>query len=359
MRTQNTTVTLLALCLLVVASLLMSCSELKTELPAASSADLKVHEDGWMVRNSPAFHATALKQTKYDLTDCATCHSKQYTGGVSGVSCYSCHSGYPHPSGFKAASGHPQMLFDQSYPLNQCKSCHGLTYNGNGETVKSCMKSGCHVDAANAPKSPESCSACHGSFNASANDLLASAPPKSVKGETLESVRGVGAHQKHLQADGIGKAVKCQECHTVPTQVFAAGHLGKDNAEVAFNDTLARLSTARGSFVPAPVYTTSTLKCNNTYCHGNWKLRKATSASAWAFTDSVMVGENYAPVWTGGASNAACGSCHGIPPKGHVVVALSTCGSCHLGVVGTDGKVADKTLHINGKVNVFGQQFAF
>jgi predicted CxxxxCH...CXXCH cytochrome family protein len=338
---------------------LNSCSELKTDLPAASTADSKVHEEGWMVKSSPNFHALALKQTQYNLDNCVACHSKQFTGGASGVSCYSCHPGYPHPSGYRTATGHPVALYSQSYPLDQCKSCHGASYSGDGDAAMSCMKSGCHVDANNAPKSPEVCSTCHGSFRAPASDLLAAAPPKSVQGDTAQTYRGVGAHQKHLQADGIGKSVKCQECHIVPAQVFSPGHLGMATAEVAFNDTLARLRTAKGTYAPIPTYSSSTLKCSNTYCHGDWKLRRSTSASPYMFTDSVMAGENYAPSWTGGASNATCGSCHGLPPKGHVAVELSKCGSCHLGVATIDGKIADKTLHINGKVDVFGQQYAF
>jgi hypothetical protein len=71
------------------------------------------------------------------------------------------------------------------------------------------------------------------------------------------------------------------------------------------------------------------------------------------------VGENVSPAWTGGASNATCGSCHGLPPKGHIVVPVSTCGTCHDGIVGSDGTITDKTRHVNGKVNVFGQEYAF
>jgi hypothetical protein len=72
-----------------------------------------------------------------------------------------------------------------------------------------------------------------------------------------------------------------------------------------------------------------------------------------------MVGLNYTPTWTNGAADASCGSCHGIPPKGHIAVPISTCGSCHFGIVSTDGKIIDKSKHINGKVNVFDQEYSF
>jgi predicted CxxxxCH...CXXCH cytochrome family protein len=126
-----------------------------------------------------------------------------------------------------------------------------------------------------------------------------------------------------------------------------------------FNDTLAQLKSGNGSLIPKPSYDPATLKCNNTFCHGDWKIRKATSSSQFIYTDSVMVGENYSPVWTGGSTAATCGSCHGIPPKGHLVLAVSSCGTCHVGVVDNNGQIVDKTRHMNGKINVFGQEYAF
>lgn len=359
MRTNHNLFAGVAFLLFLVASMLSSCSDLNTDLPAASTADLKVHEQGWVVENSPNFHGKELKQTQYNLSDCASCHSKQFTGGVSGVSCFSCHPGYPHPSGFRNASGHPATLYSQSYPFNQCKSCHGVNYAGDGDAAMSCMKSGCHVDATNAPKSPEACNTCHGTFSAPASNFVSAAPPASVQGDVATSARGVGAHQKHLVTGTISAATKCEECHVVPTQVSSPGHLGALPAEIVFNDVLARLSSAKGSFIPNPSYNASTLRCSDTYCHGSWKLRKASSAQQFAYTDSVMVGASFAPAWTAGPSGATCGSCHGLPPKGHVVVPIQACGTCHLGIVSNDGVITDKTKHLNGKINVFGQEYAF
>ncbi|MCX6134171.1 MAG: hypothetical protein NTU47_10210 [Ignavibacteriales bacterium] len=347
--------------LVVIASLLNSCSDLKSvqDLPMASSGTLKIHEAGWLDTTASNFHGTVLKQAQYNLDNCATCHSRQFTGGTSGVACSKCHQYYPHPAGFGASTGHPQYLYNQNYPLSQCKTCHGATYAGGGNANLSCMKSGCHVDANNAAKSPEACSACHGNFKAAATDLIAAAPPKSVLGLTDPATRGVGAHQKHLATATLGKALKCQECHTVPSQLTSTGHLGSLPAEVVFNDTLAQLKSGNGSLVPRPSYDPATLKCSNTFCHGNWKVRKATSASQFVYTDSVMVGANDSPSWTGGSAASTCGTCHGIPPKGHLVLAVSSCGTCHVGVVDNNGQIVDKSKHSNGKINVFGQEYAF
>jgi hypothetical protein len=328
----------------------------------ASSSSVQVHDDNW--DNNPAsssFHGTYLKSTGWKIAECKTCHGTTFTGGTSGKSCFKCHSSYPHAAGFSNGSGHGTYLFNLNYPYSVCQSCHGVNYAGGAIANVSCMRSGCHADATGAPRSPESCNTCHGDFTATASNLLASAPPKSVSGETAITTRGVGAHQKHLQTNVVGVAVKCQECHTVPTQLSSPGHLGTLPAEVVFNDQLARLPSGGGSLVPKPSYDPSSLKCNNTYCHGNWRIRRATSAagSQFAYTDSVMVGLNFSPVWTNGPADGSCGSCHGIPPKGHLAVSLATCGTCHFGIVSSDGKIIDKSKHINGKVNVFDQEYSF
>ena len=243
------------------------------------------------------------------------------------------------------------------FPLAQCQTCHGSSYAGGRVVNVSCTTAGCHVDVNGTPKSPEACNTCHGVFNARANDFLSAAPPKSVAGGTATTLPAVGAHQIHLATGVMGKTVKCQECHAVPPQVFSQGHLGSDlPAEVLFADTLARLVTGDGTRVPNPSHDPTSLTCANTYCHGNWTLRKETSQWQFAYAESVMVGSNDAPVWTGGSSQAACGSCHGLPPQGHNTATLSGCGVCHAPVVNSAGVIIDKTKHVNGKINVFGAE---
>ena len=362
MRTNRILSIATAALLLLATFLLTSCSDLKTNIPPATSNSLQVHDDNWDSNPaSSSFHGAYLKSIGWQMSECKTCHGSSYTGGTSGKSCFKCHASYPHASGFSAGTIHGTYLYNLNYPLSSCQTCHGANYAGGAIANVTCMRSGCHADATGAPRTPESCNTCHGDFTAPAGNLLASAPPKSVTGATATTVRGVGAHQKHLATNAMGVAVKCQECHTVPTQVSSVGHLGTLPAEVVFKDVLASLPTGNGTLVPKPSYDPSTLKCNNTYCHGNWRLRKGTSSSTFqfAYADSAMVGLNYAPAWTNGSADASCGSCHGIPPKGHIAVPISTCGSCHFGIVSTDGRIIDKSKHINGKVNVFDQEYSF
>ena len=360
MRTNPLLSVTIAAPLLFVMLFMTSCSELKNSLPPATSNSLQVHDDNWDSNPASAnFHGAYLKTVGWQTNECKTCHGTTYTGGTSGKSCFKCHTSYPHATGFSAASGHGKYLLSQNFPLTSCQTCHGASYAGGAIANVTCMRSGCHVDPNNTPRSPESCNTCHGDYTAAASNSFAAAPPTGVNGETATTTRAVGAHQRHLATNVLGTSVKCQECHAVPAQVSSSGHLGALPAEVIFAGAIAPMVTGSGTFVPKPSYNATTLKCNNTFCHGNWQLRKATSSSQFAYSDSVMVGLNYSPAWTNGSADAACGSCHGLPPKGHIAVPLSTCGSCHFGIVSTDGKIIDKVKHINGKINVFDQEYSF
>ncbi|MDP4196679.1 MAG: hypothetical protein Q8940_16615, partial [Bacteroidota bacterium] len=73
------------------------------------------------------------------------------------------------------------------------------------------------------------------------------------------------------------------------------------------------------------------------------------------------VGANFSPKWTQvDGSQAACGTCHGLPPKGHIGypnnLPVTACGNsgCHSGVVDINGNIIDKNKHINGAINVRG-----
>ncbi|HTX17468.1 MAG TPA: CxxxxCH/CxxCH domain-containing protein, partial [Bacteroidota bacterium] len=261
---------------------------------------------------------------------------------------------------------HGMAIEANQWKMDACKTCHGANYNGiaTGSNV-GCMSSGCHVDANGNQKTPESCNTCHGKFTGSAGDMLTWAPPRAVNGDSLTTVRGVGAHQEHLNAT-FGKALQCQECHTVPGQLYAAGHLDHPlPATVAMKDTLANLVTAAGTFVPHPSYDAAAIQCNNTYCHGNWQVTKASAPAdrQYIYVDSVISGDNYSPKWTGGAGEAACGSCHGLPPKGHLgPFLLTSCGGvggCHEGVVDASGNILDPTKHMNGKIDVGNTERSF
>jgi predicted CxxxxCH...CXXCH cytochrome family protein len=334
------------------------CSELSDELPPASSGPGDVHPEGWVDESSSSFHGAYLKTKNWETQECRSCHGALYDGGTSQVSCLSCHSAFPHSVVFTSSAGyHPGYLQANLYPLTECRSCHGTGYQGGARVDVSCTTSGCHVDAAGTVKTPEACNTCHGVFTAPESDLLSPAPPKSVAGGTATSDPRVGAHQAHLRA-GLGKVVKCQECHSVPTAWDDANHITPDlRAEVLFNDTLANLATNNGAVVPSPAYNATTNQCSSVYCHGTFKGGNLSNAPTW-----------------NGTNQAACGTCHGTlsnpaPTSGHPQGASSlNCQNCHI----TSGipiaqyssgsgtwSIVDMARHVNGKLSLFGTEAAY
>ena len=287
---------------------LLSCSELKNGLPSPVSSEIAAHPQTWTDKASAGFHGTDILNSPSQYALCIRCHAASFTGGTSGVSC---------------------------------------------------MGSGCHIDVNGTPKSPMACNTCHGAFNAPAGQVSSWAPPRAVNGDTAESSPDVGAHQAHLLTT-IARMLQCQSCHIVPSSVNDPGHMDTNppRATVVIHDTLASTVSGSGSFVPHPTYDPAAHTCNDTYCHGSWRLNisSAPASNRGFYTDTVMLGNFASPIWNGGAAEGACGTCHDLPPKGHVNFnwTAKECGNCHRGIVDANGNISDKTRHMNGMVDVFG-----
>lgn len=238
---------------------------------------------------------------------CSTyCHGASLTGGTNvrpawdavgagQAQCGSCH-GTPPPL------PHPQTASD-------CGPCHPY----NGLTPADPLR---HVDGVLDLAS--SCTACHGTGSDPA-------PPVDLAGLSATSRPGVGAHQSHLVAGSMADAVACGECHVVPVQVASSGHIdGDGRAEVLFGG----LATHDGV---TATYSGGTC---TTYCHG---------ASLGGGTLST-------PTWTSvGTGEAACGTCHGLPPPAPHP-ANPQCSACHGAVVDAQRRIVAPSLHINGIV---------
>ena len=215
-------------------------------------------------------------------------------------------------------------------------------YSG-GIAESSCLT--CHTN----PGGPEACNTCHGDFN----DVSRIAPPKDISKNTETDSAGVGAHVKHLYDNQLGSEILCSTCHKVPQEVYETGHVDSDlPAEVIFGN----LAIHNGANA---VYNFSNATCSDAYCHGNWQFLKDSSSNQFIYTDSIMVGNSYAPKWNKvDGSEAVCGSCHSLPPTGHQNEGndpnATTCVNCHTGVVDANGNIIDQTKHINGMKNVFG-----
>jgi predicted CxxxxCH...CXXCH cytochrome family protein len=295
------------LSLALVAILLVSgCSQLQDNLvaPPQRNQSLAVHPVGWATTiSSDDFHGKYLRRQQWQMSSCWTCHGRNYGGGDSQVSCSTCH-------------------------------------------IK--------------PGGPENCTTCHGSTNP--------APPPDLDGNTAITIQTVGAHQSHIAGAGNTDGIRCSECHNVPATVYVAGHVDSGPpAEVLFHDSLANTVTnepttrdydvSLPTTTPTPTWDSSVLKCSNTYCHGDFKN-----------------GNNYSPAWTSvGTGEARCGTCHGdvtkqtlaeralpkTPARGGTHPNSTQCSFCHVGIVDANLNIIDKAKHMNGKLNVFGDERDF
>ena len=222
-----------------------------------------------------------------------------------------------HPSGWMSPGSpgfHGRTVEAAHWNMGSCRGCHGADYKG-GITGSSCVV--CHSET------PEGCSTCHGSG-------ASPAPPGDLVGSFDTAERGVGSHQAHLAGGTLSNGFACTECHAVPQALHDAGHVDTGlPAEVTFG-TLAKTDGA------TPEWGGTT--CTNSYCHGAAE-----------------------PRWTeSGTGEAACGTCHGLPPDTPTHPKVSACDLCHGEVVDADGKIADPSLHVNGQVEVsFGHPDGF
>ncbi len=230
----------------------------------------------------------------------------------SQAGCGTCH-GIPPPPPHPAAANQ-----------TVCANCHANTVDANGQIL---VAEGKHIngviDIAGAGAGSVDCTACHGDPTR-ADVALAPAPPRGTDGATDPSAPTVGAHQAHLNPGKYATAFACSECHVYPANI--------DHASQPLQMTFGAIATAYGS---AASFDPTALTCT-VYCHGN---------TAWG-------GSLHAPVWNKGSTQAACGTCHGIPSSGgkHLIPQhasiIDSCATCH------PIYTQDLAVHVNGVKDV-------
>jgi hypothetical protein len=161
---------------------------------------------------------------------CQSCHGEDYQGGSSGVSCYDCHAGYPHPPGWTDSESeqfHGEVVEDSG--PEQCQSCHGEDYNGGSSRVScyDCHAGYPHPPAWTDPESeqfhgevvedsgPEQCQSCHGedyqggSSGVSCYSCHASYPHPDGFGD----VESTAFHGEYFKVIANWELMPCQSCH--------------------------------------------------------------------------------------------------------------------------------------------------
>ena len=221
------------------------------------------------------------------------------------LGCTSCHE-LPPPL------PHPQS--------ETCSACHGAVVDADNRTI---IDKSRHVNGTvDLSLDEATCTSCHGGRNA--------APPVDAEGNTKTTAAGVGAHQTHVRGTERSRAVPCGECHVVPKTLLASGHVDSERpAELAF----AGVALAYGA---EPQYSGGS--CQSTSCHGA------------VFPDYPSGGSNTEPSWTRvDGTQAACGSCHGVPPPPPHPLDTYPCSHCH-GDIAEDGTFTHPELHVDGNV---------
>src|SRR5512137_2921413 len=297
---------------------------------------------------------TAPVWTRVDGTQaaCGTCHGAPppvssghpaVTGGLT--ACATCHPGTVKPDGTIDVAGglHIDGKVDVSgaHPpgwmtpgsgsfhgdaakagLGTCQACHGANLDGQGGTATTSCAT-CH-----GANWKTNCTMCHGDKPAGPSGR--SSPPRDIRGNTATTEVTVGAHAAHFGASSIAPAFDCTACHLVPADALSPGHVDAGPAEI----TWGSLATSGGA---QPAWNRSSATCSNVYCHGS--------------TLTGAGGSNTNPVWTQvGSGQAACGSCHAVPPPApHPQRPDLACSSCHAGYTATAVNLA---THLNGVVDV-------
>lgn len=169
--------------------------------------------------------------------------------------------------------------------------------------------------------SKNECARCHGSEEREESPLVQSAPPRDLAGNVDVAYPGVGAHALHLVPRGGYRAVACQDCHPVPERTDSPGHYDDERPADVVLGGLAGLGER------APEYDFATRRCSDTYCHGGLTER-------WTVPRS---------------SEAACGSCHGLPPAPPHPQSAE-CWRCHGDVIDEKGRFVAPDLHVDGVV---------
>ena len=268
--------------------------------------------------------------------DCSTCHGADLKGGISGVSCTSCHLGSPtsvHPAdwvpvysmhdpyvetnGTGACANlycHGASLTGVANSGPSCTSCHmggvteihpagwlGDACSNHGSYAfingtAGCANAACHgADLGGVSQSGPSCTQCHNPIPNSCNSCHGIPPNGAFYPNTA------GKHAKHMQLSNV----TCATCHA-----RSCDQHGNGIVEVIF-DPIYNAKTGIASF-----NTTSSAKtCSEISCHGGSRMQTPDQAamnppqsdpgqtSDW-YTGAINVYDN--PTYL----NAQCKACH-------------------------------------------------
>src|SRR5512143_1559107 len=350
---------------LVLTAFFIGCSDPNAQSPIDPESGS--HAANWL----PAAHMAAATSNP---DSCSTCHGADFKGGISGVSCTSCHLGSPtsvHPENWVPVySMHGPYVKTNSTSACANQYCHGLSLTGAPDSGPSCTS--CHIGGLTSghPSDWVPIYSTHGPYVNTSPTGTSACANQACHGTTLTGVPGSGP-----------SCTLCQRAS--PTSVHPANWVP--------------IYSTHGPYVnTAP---TGTSACANQYCHGpsltgvpdsgpsctschmggvtnihpaGWLGDACSNHGTYALTNGTTGcsnvychGTNLGGVPQSGPSctkchptiptSPSCGTCHGIPPAGtafpdtagkhatHLALNGVTCATCH-------NRSCDQ--HMNGTVDV-------
>ncbi len=350
---------------LILTAFFIGCSDPNAQSPI--NPDTGSHSANWL----PAAHMAAATS---DPNSCSACHGSDFNGGISGVSCTSCHLGSStsvHPSDWVPVSSmhgpyvkanstsacanqfcHGLSLTGVPYSGPSCSSCHlgGLTsghpadwvpiYSTHGPYVNTsptgtsaCANQACHgTTLTGVPNSGPSCTLCHLGSPTSVHPVDW-VPIYSTHGPYVNtSPTGTSACANQYchgpSLTGVpDSGPSCTSCHMGGvTNIHPAGWLGD-------------ACSNHGTYA----LTNGTAGCANVYCHGTNLGGVPQSGPSCTKCHPTI------------PTSPSCGTCHGVPPAGtaypdiagkhatHLALNGVTCATCHN---------RSCNQHMNGTVDV-------
>src|SRR5512143_1842311 len=293
---------------LVLTAFFIGCSDPNAQSPIDPESGS--HAANWL----PAAHMAAATSNP---DSCSTCHGTDFKGGISGVSCTSCHLGSPtsvHPADWVPVySMHGPYVKTNSTSACANQYCHGLSLTGVPDSGPSCAS--CHLGGLTSghPADWIPIYSTHGPYVNTSPTGTSACANQACHGPSLTGVPDSGP--------------SCTSCHMGGvTNIHPAGWLGD-------------ACSNHGTYA----LTNGTTGCANVYCHGTNLGGVPQSGPSCTKCHPTI------------PTSPSCGTCHGIPPAGtaypdiagkhatHLALNGVTCATCH-------NRSCDQ--HMNGTVDV-------
>jgi predicted CxxxxCH...CXXCH cytochrome family protein len=285
--------------LAIISLVLAGCSSPNNSSPFSDGS----HPSDWL----PAGHSAAASS---NITVCESCHGSDLSGGISGVSCTSCHIGSTttiHPAQWDADILTQHGVYAAANTTQSCANayCHGTNLRGVANSGPSCVS--CHLGG---PTSPHP---------ANWAVPIALNHADYVQSNGTSGCANANCHGSDLSGVA-GSGPSCTSCHIgTPTSVHPVSW--GTGSQILLNH--------------APyIATNGTVSCQNNYCHGADLGGISNSGPGCV---SCHINGVFPFTATG------CVSCHGSPPNtpdahntvtGHFasqVILPDSCNTCHSG----------------------------